>query len=92
MSVRWTRQARAELRELVAWLSGRNRAAAQRARAEFVAAAELIGSHPGVSRPGRSPETRELSLPRWSKVIIYEETDSVSVIILTIRDTRRADS
>lgn len=86
----WTSRAERDLRALVAYLKHHREEAAGRAAAELLDAADLISRFPGTGRPGRLEGTRELSVPRWSKIIVYEVRNGL-VVVLTLRDPRRKD-
>jgi toxin ParE1/3/4 len=84
----WTAEARADLRELVLYLAEYDPAVARKAAQSFFARGNRLVDLPGLGRPGAEPGTRELSVPRWQRVMVYRIADD-QVEILALRNTRR---
>ena len=85
---RWSPRATAEFEELVTYLRERNRKAASEASADIKQLSRMLGRRPDLGRPGQREDTREFSIPRWSKVMVYR-VDDEGIEITTLRDTRR---
>lgn len=83
----WSPQARADLRAFLRYLRTHNPKAADAAFAELFASANHFVSHPGMGRPGGLAGTREFSVTRWHKILVYR-VDATGIEILTVRDTR----
>ena len=84
----WTVRAERDLRAFVAYLREQREGAAARASADLLDAADLLARRPALGRVGRMEGTREFSMPRWSKIIVYEVRNGV-VVVLSLRDPRR---
>ena len=84
----WTPEARGDLRELALYLADYDPAIARRAATLFFAKANRLAAQPGLGRPGSEPDTHELSVPRWRRVMVYRVlADRIEV--LALRNTRR---
>ncbi len=79
MRVAWRAAARDDRRRITAWLAERNKAAAVRVARALVAAADSLAVLPAKGRPGRAPNTRELSaVPPY--IIVYESDETTGVV------------
>ena len=79
MRVLWARAARDDRRRITAWLVERNLPAAVRIAQALANAADSLAVVPYKGRPGRAPDTRELStVPPY--VMVYEVDDDAQVI------------
>lgn len=79
MRVLWARAARDDRRRIAAWLTERNPAAAVRIARALVAAADGLATRPEKGRPGRAPDTRELSaVPPY--IIVYEVDRAAGIV------------
>jgi plasmid stabilization system protein ParE len=87
----WSPRARVELRALVTYLRGRNPAAAKRASAELLSAADQLVRFPEMGRAAGSTGRRERSLTDWHIVMVYRVRGGL-IEISTLRDTRRNPS
>ena len=87
-TVFWTADARADLRELALYLADYDPAVARRAALRFFTTANRLVEVPGLGRPGAEPDTREISLSRWKRVMVYRIRNN-RVEVLALRDTRR---
>jgi len=77
--VLWARAARDDRRRITAWLVERNLPAAVRIAQALANAADSLAVVPYKGRPGRAPDTRELStVPPY--VMVYEVDDDAQVI------------
>jgi plasmid stabilization system protein ParE len=86
--VQWSVRATAELEDLIAYLGDRSVVAARDAAAEIKRIAQMLGARSELGRPGRRSGSREFSMPRWNKVIIYRINER-GIEISSLRDTRR---
>ncbi len=83
MRVTWTAAARDDRRHITAWLAERNKAVAVRVTRALAAAVDGLAALPAKGRPGRVPDTRELSaVPPY--VIIYR-VDEVAGVVRILR-------
>ena len=79
MKVLWARSARNDRRRITAWLAERNLPAAVRIAQALSDAIDDLTALPYKGRPGRAPDTRELSaVPPY--VMVYEVDDDAQVI------------
>jgi toxin ParE1/3/4 len=86
--VLWTIRAIAEAEDWIEWLSGHSVKAALSASEELILRTDRLLQFTQLGRIGRISGTRELSLPKWHKVVVYEVLDE-KVVILALRDTRQ---
>lgn len=85
--VQWSAKSRADIQDFTRWLARQDPRAARNMRQDlFEMVSKLSGRH-DIGRPGRLDGTREKSLIKWSKVIVYERTDEILTIV-SIIDTR----
>jgi toxin ParE1/3/4 len=88
---RFTRRARAELREASAWIAASNRSAAIDFRTAVASLARLIGEHAEVG-PERHdivrPPYRVFVVRGFSYVIIYDPTRRPPVIVRVVHEAR----
>jgi toxin ParE1/3/4 len=84
----WTAEARADLRELVIYLAEYDPVVARKAAQSLFARGNRLVDLPGLGRPGAEPGTRELSVPRWRRVMVYRVTNN-RIEVLALRNTRR---
>lgn len=79
MRVAWRAAARDDRRRITAWLAERNPAAAVRIAQALLTAADSLATRPEKGRPGRAPDTRELStVPPY--VIVYRVDRAADVV------------
>jgi toxin ParE1/3/4 len=88
-SVRWTLRAIQEAEEWIDWLTDRNVKSAIVASNELVRRTDRLAQFNELGRVGRLSGTRELSLPKWQKIVVYEIVEK-SVVIISLRDTRQS--
>lgn len=77
-----------DLEEIVEYIALDNPDAAERVYWGIVSAAEKLPDFPALGRPGRHPETRELSIAGLPYLIVYE-VGSEAVTILAVFHTSR---
>lgn len=77
-----------DLAEIVDYIALDNPAAAETVYWSLVRAAERLPEFPALGRPGRYPETRELSLSDLPYLIVYE-VDPETLTILAVFHTSR---
>ena len=75
MHVRLSDKAEADLEQIHSYIAERNKAAADRIVDTLLATAYQLESFPLLGRPGREPDTRELSVPRTPYFIVYTLPD-----------------
>jgi plasmid stabilization system protein ParE len=69
--IRWTEAAYRDLQETYAYMAEDDPETAADVITGIQDAANLLSTSPGLGRPGRVPNTRELILPRLSFLIAY---------------------
>jgi plasmid stabilization system protein ParE len=87
-STRWTLRALQEAEDWIDWLGEHNTKAATQAVKELLLRTDRLARFNELGRIGSVPGTRELSMPKWKKVVVYIVSDG-SVKIITLRDTRQ---
>ena len=86
MRVKWTHKALANLDTAVEFIAGDKPAAAADVASKIWKTAQLLAEQPGMGRPGRVPETRELVVPSLPFILPYVEKDG-TVFILRVMHT-----
>jgi toxin ParE1/3/4 len=71
MRVAWSRRAKQDLRELVAYIAEDSVQAAETVAGRILKAAELLADMPRSGRIGRVPGTRERVVSRTPYILIY---------------------
>ncbi len=71
LTLRWTRRALRDLRHLHDYIADRNPQAARRMAARIREATTYLCQTPRMGRPGRVPETRELSIAGTPYIVAY---------------------
>jgi toxin ParE1/3/4 len=82
-----------DLEDIVDYIALDNPVAAENVYRGIVRAAEKLPEFPALGRPGRHPETRELSVSGLPYIIVYEvgaETLTLLAVFHTSRDLARA--
>lgn len=69
--IRWTEPASADFLGIVEWLHDKNPTAAARVGRTILNAIEQLENSPLLGKPGRSPDTRELGIPRFPYLVVY---------------------
>lgn len=77
-----------DLEAIVDYIALENPVAAEGVYRGIVGAARKLPQFPALGRPGRHPETRELSVPNLPYLIVYE-VDTEAVTILAVFHTSR---
>lgn len=84
LTLRWTRRALRDMRHLHDYIAARNPQAARRMVARIREATSYLRQTPRMGKPGRVPETRELSIVGTPYIVVYliegSEIQIVSVI------------
>ncbi|WP_071797419.1 type II toxin-antitoxin system RelE/ParE family toxin [Natronohydrobacter thiooxidans] len=83
-----TEPAARDLERIVDYVALDNPVAAERVYRGIVSAAERLPEFPALGRPGRHPETRELSVADLPYLIVYE-VGSETVTLLAVFHTSR---
>ncbi len=73
-TIHWTEPANDDFLGIIEWLNARNPAAAARVGHQILDSVERLGEHPSLGKPGRSPDTRELGIPRFPYLVVYSVT------------------
>ena len=82
-----------DLERIVDYIALDNPVAAEGVYWEIVRAAEKLPEFPALGRPGRHPETRELSIADFPYLIVYEvglEHVTILAVFHTSRDLAKA--
>ena len=88
MKIRWVRLALDDLREIDAFISNDNPAAAQKVLAIIWETTKLLGKHPHIGRPGRVTGTRELVIPNTPFIVPYRVMSDEIQILRVIHGAR----
>lgn len=83
----WSDRAAEEFEDLILYLKPRARKAATRAAQEIKSVTRLLARRPLLGRAGTREGTREFSVARWHKVIVYRVSEG-GIDISTLRDPR----
>jgi plasmid stabilization system protein ParE len=84
----WTTRAQQEADAWIDWVKHQNPKVATKAVMELIARTAQLQRFHALGRIGFVDGTRELSLPKWKKVVVYRITE-IAIEILTLRDTRQ---
>lgn len=87
--IQWSQQARRDLVSLRGWLTERNPTAAQAHARRIAEAARRLAEFPGLGRPGRLPNTRELVIPQTPYVLPYSVRDGRVLILAVLHHSQR---
>lgn len=79
----FTRAARQDLDSIIDYIAVDDPPAAERVFRIIVAAVEGLVDFPGMGRPGRLPNTRELVTPALPYIVVYE-VDAGAVTVLAV--------
>jgi plasmid stabilization system protein ParE len=88
-SVFWTRLAIDDLAAIHRFIAGNDRHAADRVQDRVTARVAQLGRHPRIGRPGRVPETRELTVSGFPYVVVYRVPDAAEVHVLRVLHSAR---
>jgi addiction module RelE/StbE family toxin len=86
---RWTRSALADLETIGDHVARDNPPAAQRLVARIAAAADALGDHPYVGKPGRMTGTRELVVADTPYIVPYRVRGDEVEILAVFHGSRR---
>jgi addiction module RelE/StbE family toxin len=78
----WSDEAKADLLDILEYISARNRSASQRLQEAISYTAERLPDHPYIHRPGRIPGTREAVVHPNYILIYHVTTDAIEVLTL----------
>lgn len=81
MQVRWQNRAISDLQDLQEYISRENPKAAAQVANKIIDAVELLKSQPGMGRPGRKPNTRELIINGTSYIVPYRVRNGILEIL-----------
>ena len=85
MRITWRKQAADEFREAIEYLKARNPSAAFRASQTIRQTVQRLKDQPGMGRPGRVADTRELVITGTPYIVIYTvDTTAQTVVILRV--------
>ena len=87
IEIRWTQRAARDLRAQQAWLAEQDRSVARRMATEIREAVERMAGPTDLGRPSAYRPCREKSVPRWSKLIIYDRGEN-HLTVIAVLDTR----
>jgi toxin ParE1/3/4 len=83
MSIEWTERAADDLNSLVEYIERDDRPTAERVGREIITAVSRLEDFPGMGRPGRAKDTREL-VPRALPYVVVYEVSGRSIRILRV--------
>lgn len=84
----WTQAERADLLDIVDYISDDNPEAAQRLKDDIEAMAAKLPSHPKRYRTGRVAGTREM-LVRYNYILVYAESDKAISVVRVLHTSRQ---
>jgi toxin ParE1/3/4 len=88
--IRWTTPAQNDFLGILEWVGTRNPQAAARVGRQIISTVELLGEQPYLGKPGRSADTREIGVPRFPYLVVYDvlepsvASDPAQVVVLRI--------
>lgn len=86
--IRWAGAARTDQLQWLLYLADRNPQAADDAADDIEEKVAHLPRRPLDHRPSRWRGLREMSLPRWSKIVVYQVTDE-EIIVIAFLDPRQ---
>ncbi len=89
MNIVWSPMARTDLRHIEACIAERNPPAAANVAQAILAGVEGLRRFPGIGRPGRVPDTRELVISNTPYIVPYRVISKTIDIIAAIHGARR---
>lgn len=89
MIVRWHRRARQDLRKVRAYIAKENPRAAARIAQRILRAVGRLGENPGIGRPGRVLDTRELVVTGTPYLAPYRVVGDTIVILRVLHGAQR---
>lgn len=85
MKVRYTKGARQNLEDLVAYIVERNPAAGRRVGRRIQEVIDLLATRPALGPPGRAAGTRELKIPGLPYRVIYRVAGVAADVLEVLR-------
>lgn len=89
MKVAWSDRARQDLDEIFRFILDDDPRAAPRIRHAIAAGVDRLARFPGIGRPGRMPDTRELVVAGTPYVVLYERRDETLYVPAVLHGARR---
>lgn len=89
MQVKWTRKALLNLDDAVEYIAGDNAAAAEKIAQKIWDSAKMLADQPGIGRPGRVADTRELVIAGLPYILPYTEKGGIIFILRVIHTSMR---
>ncbi len=89
MNIVWSPTARADLRHIESYIAARNPRAAAKVAQAILGGVESLHRFPGIGRPGRVPDTRELMISNTPYIVPYRVVGQRIDIIAVIHGARR---
>lgn len=87
--VRWLRRALLDLDEVEAYIAQDNPQAARETVVNVIRAVSVLQEQPGIGRPGRVPETRELLVPGLPFIVPYRVKETMVQILRVYHASRK---
>ena len=89
MQIRWHRRARQDLQAVREYIAAVNPGAARQVAQRILQAVGLLAEQPGLGRPGRVLETRELVIAGTPYIAAYRVVDGTVVILRVLHGARQ---
>lgn len=89
MLIKWHRKARQDLRHLRAYIAEDNPQAAAQVAAQILQAVERLPANPGIGRPGRVMDTRELVIAGTPYLVPYRVMGDLIVILRVLHGAQQ---
>ena len=89
MQIAWHRRARQDLQAVRGYIAEVNPGAARQVAQRILQAVRLLAEQPGLGRPGRVPETRELVITGTPYIAVYRVVDDTIVILRVLHGARQ---
>lgn len=86
MSIEWTGPAVQDVEDLVAFILQDDPDTAENVAQRVFQAAEQLAALPGLGRPGRVEDTRELIVPRLPYILVYSEADNLVRVLRVLHN------
>jgi len=89
MQVKWTRKALINLDDAVEYIARDNVTAAQKVAKKIWDSSQMLGHQPGIGRPGRVANTRELVISGLPYILPYAEKGGIIFILRVLHTSMR---
>ena len=89
MQVRWTLNALENLNNAVEYIAADNPKASTEVAQRIWDASQMLARQPGIGRPGRVVETRELVIPGLPYILPYVEKEGAVIILRVIHTSMK---